>query len=446
MTAATRQDHDALHDYIRGLNHLLQTKKVPEAERGFLLTGVLIALQDPAFREAASRTPEALLAAIRGAFTATALAPQLRDDLLQTFAFIPRSPALQDHGFLAAFIADVDLRVHAFMRAHACHDIVGELYVEFLRHANNDKGISVVLTPPHIADLFVELAAVDRHSVVHDNCCGTAGLLIAAMKAMTRDVDPAQRGKIKAEQLLGVEFQPTLHALAAANLLLHGDRQLNIHRADTFNYRPTIQPTVGLLNPPYKNKAMKDDREELEFVLNNLDALAPGGTCVAIVPITCATAPSGVGALWKARLLERHTLEAVLSMPLELFHNSKTTVVTCTMILTAHQPHPTTKQTWFAYCRHDGLIKTKHRGRVDANNAWPAIQHTWVERFRARTVTPGFSVLKSICPTDEWCAEAYLDADYATISPDLLAHAARRHAIAQVMHSPGGADDDAHPR
>jgi type I restriction enzyme M protein len=69
-----------------------------------------------------------------------------------------------------------------------------------------------------------------------------------------------------------------------------------------------------------------------------------------------------------------------------------------------------------------------------------------VERFRARTVTPGFSVLKSICPTDEWCAEAYLDADYATISPDLLAHAARRHAIAQVMHSPGGADDDAHPR
>jgi type I restriction enzyme M protein len=438
-------DHDAFLAAIRDFNNLLQTKKVTESERGFLISGILIALQSEFFSE---RTAPALLAAIRGAFTATALR-----------AAAARRPAadIRLHPAISGPAGPrIPRRLHRrrgsptsarSCAAHACHDIVGELYVEFLRHANNDKGISVVLTPPHIADLFVELAAVDRHSVVHDNCCGTAGLLIAAMKAMTRDVDPAQRGKIKAQQLLGVEFQPTLHALAAANLLLHGDRQLNIHRADTFNYRPPpSNPTVGLLNPPYKNKAMKDDREELEFVLNNLDALAPGGTCVAIVPITCATAPSGVGALWKARLLERHTLEAVLSMPLELFHNSKTTVVTCTMILTAHQPHPTTKQTWFAYCRHDGLIKTKHRGRVDANNAWPAIQHTWVERFRARTVTPGFSVLKSICPTDEWCAEAYLDADYATISPDLLAHAARRHAIAQVMHSPGGADDDAHPR
>lgn len=440
-------DHDAFLAAIRDFNNLLQTKKVTEAERGFLISGILIALQSEFFSE---RTAPALLEAIRHEFTVTALPPAVRDDLLQAFAFIPQSPALQDREFLADFIDRVDRNIRAFMRGNAYHDALGELYVECLRHANNDKGISIVLTPPHIADLFVELAAVDRHSVVLDNCCGTAGLLIAAMKAMTRDVDPTEHRNIKEHQLLGVEFQPKIHALAAANLLLHGDRRLNLHRADTFNNNnpPPLphQPTVGLLNPPYKNKAMKDDREELEFVLNNLEALAPGGTCVAIVPITCATAPSGAGALWKSRLLERHTLEAVLSMPLELFHNSKTNVVTCTMVLTAHRPHPTNKPTWFAYCRHDGLIKTKHRGRVDADAAWPAIKQSWVQRFRARAEVPGFSTLKAIRPTDEWCAEAYLDADYTTITRDMLTHAAKRHAIARVMHHAEAAEgDDAVP-
>ena len=33
--------------------------------------------------------------------------------------------------------------------------------------------------------------------------------------------------------------------------------------------------------------------------------------------------------------MEKHTLEAVLSMPEELFHNSKVNTVTCAVILTA---------------------------------------------------------------------------------------------------------------
>ena len=55
-----------------------------------------------------------------------------------------------------------------------------------------------------------------------------------------------------------------------------------------------------------------------------------------------------------------------MSMPIELFHNSKTTVVTCIMVFTAHRPHPKGKKTWFGYWRDDGFIKTKHRGRIDA--------------------------------------------------------------------------------
>lgn len=61
----------------------------------------------------------------------------------------------------------------------------------------------------------------------------------------------------------------------------------------------------------------------------------------------------------KKKLLEKHTLEAVLSMPNELFFNSKVSVVSCVMVLTAHRPHPKSKQTYFGYYKDDGFIKRK---------------------------------------------------------------------------------------
>ena len=93
--------------------------------------------------------------------------------------------------------------------------------------------------------------------------------------------------------------------------------------------------------------------------------LQPGGTCVAIVPISCVLTQEGRGLELKRKLLKSHTLEAVLSMPAELFHNSKVGVVTASLIITAHTPHHHTKKTWFAYCRDDGFVKIKNRGRTN---------------------------------------------------------------------------------
>jgi type I restriction enzyme M protein len=242
--------------------------------------------------------------------------------------------------------------------------------------------------------------------------------------------------RIKNQQLYGIEFQSKIYALAVSNMVLHGDGKTNIFRGDCFEDAARVveghKPTVGVLNPPYKNKTVKEDKEELEFVLNNLDVLEPGGTCVAIVPITCATAPSGAIGEWKKTLLSRHTLEAVMSMPVELFHNSKTTVVTCVMVFTAHRPHPKGKKTWFGYWRDDGFIKTKHRGRIDANDTWSTIKKHWVNSFRNREVIPGESVAREVNYKDEWCAEAYMETDYDAIAAPALTEAAKRHIIGRV--------------
>ena len=120
-------------------------------------------------------------------------------------------------------------------------------------------------------------------------------------------------------------------------------------------------------------------------------------------------------------------------MPIELFHNSKTTVVTCIMVFTAHRPHPKGKKTWCGYWRDDGFIKTKHRGRIDANEAWARIRERWVSAYRSREVVNGVSVMMEVGPQDEWCAEAYLQTDYEAITQDDLLTVAKRYVLKNVM-------------
>ena len=440
-----KQDYDALLDYSKTLNNQLHAKKIKEAQRGFLVSGILIALQDKAFRDSfkshktARQLASSLVTAIDAEFENADLAAERRGDLRQAFSFISTSAALtSDKDFFVSLIEGIEKNVDAFMRTHKYYDTVGQFYIEFLRFANNDKGLGIVLTPPHIAELFVGLAGINKHSVVFDNCCGTAGLLIAAMKSMILDAkaDSQTHKKIKNEQLFGIEFQDDIYALAVSNMVLHGDGKTNILRGDCFEDSSKIgprNPTIGLLNPPYKNKEIQTDREELEFVFNNLETLQPDGKCVAIVPITCATAPSGRIFEWKRALLEKHTLEAVMSMPIDLFHNSKVGVVTCVMVFTAHRPHQKTKKTWLGYWRNDGFIKTKHRGRVDAYLRWENIKADWLAAYQSREVRKMFSVMRSLGPSDEWCAEMYLDTDYEAITHSKLKTSIKRYYLSELM-------------
>ena len=439
-----RQDYSALLDYSRSLNGHLQSKKITEAQRGFLISGILISLKNRAFCQSYQSHPTTrqlsinLIETINAEFENANIPADKREILTQAFSFFKTLPT--DKDFVVDLIRGIDKNINTFMKTHKYYDTVGQFYVEFLRYANNDKGLGIVLTPSHIAELFVLLSDINKDSIVFDNCCGTGGLLIAAMRAMVKDAgaDRRRHKRIKNQQLFGIEFQPSIYALAVCNMILHDDGKANIYRGDCFDYAKDIaglNPNVGLLNPPYKNKKMKGDKEELEFVLNSLDYLDrdSGGRCVAILPITCATSPSGIIAELKRRLLEKHTLEAVMSMPIELFHNSKTNVVTCVMVFTAHRPHSLRKKTWFGYWRDDGFVKTKHRGRIDVNGTWPTIRDRWVHAFLNREIVGGLSVMQNVGHQDEWCAEAYLVADYDTVNRDSLFESARRYALSQVM-------------
>jgi len=425
------QDFKIMASYFPKLNTLLYAKKVKENQRSLLISGILIALQNKAFKQGfkGHKTAQDLVDNLVDTITEelSFAEPRVRRiaNLAYAFSFIKTHTTLSsDKEFLENLITDIDERINSFLKTYQYYDAIGQFYIEFLRYANNDKTFGIVLTPPHITELFVELAGVNKHSVVIDNCCGTAGFLISAMRKMEKDAqgDSIEIQNIHHKKLIGIEFQDDIYALAVSNMIVHGDGKTNIFPGDCFTMvgeiKQSFKPTVGFLNPPYKppEQTGEEVKEELEFVLNNLEMLEPNGKCVAIVPMSCAVAQTGKIFDLKKRLLKKHTLEAVMSMPDQLFHDSNAGVVTCIMVFTAHVPHTVGKKTWFGYWKNDNFVVVKNRGRIDKFNKWADTKKEWVNTFRNRDIIKGYSLMREVTASDEWCVEAYMEADYSELS------------------------------
>lgn len=441
-----RQDYDKLLDYTRVLNYHLHTMKIDEAERCILASCILLALRLPHFKSYYKTEDDQ-----------TILANRMINDVMDWFKKekvgnekinIIESKYSTIRGMFAQnsennqlrdLIADMDVNIDAFEKTNRYYDVLGQLYVAFLRYANTSNDLGVVLTPAHITEFFADVAEVNKHSVVFDNCTGTCGFLIAAMNKMIADAngDPKIIGSIKKNQLIGIDKNDKMYCLAVSNMAIHGDGKTNVYfgsgldRTIIDELKNGIQdpdtgkiykPTIGLLNPPYKADK-KGDVEELEFVKCNLEALVEGGTCVAIVPMQCAIAgekKAGIYSL-KKELLSKHTLEAVFSMPEELFYNSDKSVATCIMVFTAHKPHPKDKETFFGYFKDDGFEKRKKLGRIDVHNQWQEIKDEWLRLYRNRTTVSGKSVKHIITAKDEWCAEAYMETKYDGLCQEMFA-------------------------
>ncbi|MGB0880415.1 MAG: N-6 DNA methylase [Polaribacter sp.] len=424
-----RQDYKTLLDYTKDLNDYLHSHKVLESERSLLISCILIALENTAFKNsyASHKKPKdlanSLVQTVSNELENANISRDKLDKLNTRFSFIKTDTSLSSKDkVLKELIDNIDLNINQFIKNHEYFDVLGQLYIEFLRYANSDKGLGIVLTPPHITDLFAELAQVNKNSIAFDNCTGTGGFLIAAMKKMIADAkgDTDRIKEIKSNQLIGIEYQSHIFALAISNMYIHQDGKTNIMNGSCFNEDlinevKKKKPTVGFLNPPYKSDKKKDT-DELEFIANNLSCLVDGGTCVAIVPMQSALAQRGKVLEYKKKLLENHTLEAVLSMPDELFFNSKVGVVSCIMVFTAHKPHPKSKETYFGYYKDDGFVKRKVQGRFDAFGRWDAIKEKWLTNFLNKKSEPGFSISKVVTAKDEWCAEAYMLTNYNVIS------------------------------
>ena len=164
------------------------------------------------------------------------------------------------------------------------------------------------------------------------------------------------------------------------------------------------------LNPPYNVGKVG----QLEFVENAMECMSPGGFCIAICQMSTVIHPRTIEI--RKRLLEHHTLHAVLSMPDSLFH--PVGVVTCIIVFQSGTPHPENKETFFGYFKDDGYVKIKKKGRVDPEGEWPHIKKKWLSAYANTRDIAGLSIKKKVKPENEWCAEAYMETDFSSLSED----------------------------
>lgn len=426
-----RQDYDKLLSFSKELNEKLHGYKILESDRSILIGCILIALENSAFLKSYKEyaKPEDLAKFLADTaelqFKNSGIQDQKLKVVKSSFEFIKTDKSLSTvQGVLREIITDINDNVNSFIRTHKYFDVLGQLYIEFLRYANSDKGLGIVLTPSHITEFMAELTEVNKNSVVYDNCAGTGGFLISAMKLMIKDAkyDQEKINNIKQRQIVGAEYQSKIFTLTCSNMFIHQDGKTSILNGDCFDPEiirkvKTYHPTVGLLNPPYKADKKKDT-EELEFVFNNLECIEQGGELAAIVPMQSALAQSGKIFELKKKLLGQHTLEAVLSMPNELFFNSNVGVVSCIMVFTAKRPHPKNKKTFFGYFKDDGFVKRKIDGRTDLYGKWESIKENWIRAYVNKEDIAGLSVNKIVDAKDEWCAEAYMETDYSKLTQE----------------------------
>jgi type I restriction-modification system DNA methylase subunit len=294
-------------------------------------------------------------------------------------------------------------------------DVLGQFYTEFIRYSASQQKQGLVLTPFHITDLFCDLARLNVNDVIYDPCCGTAGFLVSGMKRLLTLAgnDDKRRRQIRKEQLIGVEMRPTMYAYACSNMLLKGDGKSNIYCGDCFQIADEIEkhkPTVAFLNPPYD----VGNARQMEFVEHALDTVAPqNGRVAAIVQMSCGLKNDGELIAVKKRLLRKHRLKAVLSMPDDLFY--PVGVVTSVMFFEANKPNAGFK-TWFGYFKDDGFEKRKHQGRIDARDKFKKIKERWLSAYGNSDEVAGLSVKQEVSAEDEWCAEAYMETDYSTLN------------------------------
>jgi len=427
-----RQDYEKLIDFSKALNDMLHhVLQVKEDLRALLVSSILISLESESFKrsyktyEKGKQLVRFLVQTCIDQFEKGNINNLKIENLKIAYQNLTIIDKLVEGSNLKDLIILIEDNIKDFIKTHKYFDVLGQLYIEFLRYANSDKGLGIVLTPPHITEFMCELAEVNKDSVVFDNCTGTGGFLVSAMKLMIEDAkgDANKIKNIKKNQLVAVENKSHIFVLACSNMFIHQDGKSNILNGSCFEDEiieivKKFKPTVGLLNPPYKSDK-KNDVDEYEFILNNLDCIEQGGRCVAIIPMQSATAQSGKVLEFKKKLLSKHTLEAVFSMPDELFFNSQVNAVTCVMVLTSKRPHPINKKVYFGYYKDDGFVKRKNKGRIDLYSKFEKeIKKEWITSYMNKEEEPGFSVMKVIRPEDEWCAEAYMETDYKSLSEE----------------------------
>jgi type I restriction enzyme M protein len=288
-----------------------------------------------------------------------ALAKMVENDgLPQLFRNIFRNAYLpyRDPETLRAFLREIN----SFNYDHS--ERLGDAFEYLLSVLGSQGDAGQFRTPRHIIDFIVEIINPQKHEVIMDPACGTAGFLISAYKHVLKQnsthvvngnghgeegdaveqtlesplrypgdlLKPEDRTRL-ARNIRGYDISPDMVRLSLVNLYLHGFADPKIEEYDTLTSddKWTEMADVILANPPFMSPKggikphtrfqVQSKRSEVLFVDYIAEHLTPNGRAAIIVPEGIIFQSQSAYVALRKMLVENH-LAAVISLPAGVFN------------------------------------------------------------------------------------------------------------------------------
>lgn len=431
------------------LNEMLHRHSIPEKLRSQFVGTCLLALKNGLDYSTPSLTPAQIRTRIK-----EVLGDLLNSDInkAEKLALLNRN-VLGDQYIrqlnIAAFreiLKFIEDNILPFIndKSTSGQDLLNLFFVTFNKYVGkSDK--NQAFTPDHITDFMAKITGVNKHSIVLDPCCGSGSFLVRAMtQALDDCATAAEQENVKKQQIFGIEFDEDVYGLATTNMLIHSDGNSNIRQGSCFDLADWIKeakPNVILMNPPYNGQRIhlpksyvntwsKDKKEDpskglyfVKYIADTLNSINHQAKLAVLLPVACAIGTSGEIARLKREILVENTLDAVFTLPNEIFYPGASASACC-MVFKIGTKHNdvSNPDTFFGYCKDDGFKKKKNLGRVEqidtdtGKSKWVEIEHEWIELYRNRRSVDGLSATHKVNGDDEWLCEAYMKTDYTKLT------------------------------
>ncbi|MDC1233062.1 type I restriction-modification system subunit M [Schleiferiaceae bacterium] len=265
-------------------------------------------------------------------------------------------------------------------------DTKGDLYEYMLGKIASAGTNGQFRTPRHIIKMMVEMVNPGKEEVICDPSSGSGGFLVGAGEFFREHhedwfLEESFREHFNNEMFNGIELDETMARIGAMNLQLHGIENPNLTKNDALSESVghiTSQYSLILANPPFKGsidydgvektilKYVKSKKSELLFLGLMLRMLKTGGRCAVIVPDGVLFGSSNAHKQIRQELIEKHKLDAVISMPSGVF-KPYAGVSTAVLFFTKTGTGGT-DNVWFYDMQADGYSLDDKRNEIKDND------------------------------------------------------------------------------
>ena len=301
-------------------------------------------------------------------------------------------------------------------------DTKGDVYEYLLSKLSTAGTNGQFRTPRHIIRMMVELMKPTPEDIIVDPAAGSAGFLVEAgeyLRNNRNDLFLTENLKehFNNTMFYGFDMDRTMLRIGAMNLMQHGIENPNISYKDSLSEdnEDNSKYTLVLANPPFKGSidsertskdllnVTKTKKTELLFLALFLRILRTGGRAASIVPDGVLFGSSNAHKTIRKEIIEKHKLEAVISMPSGVF-KPYAGVSTAIMIFTKTGDGGTDK-VWFYDMTADGFSLDDQRQPIKENDIPDIIKrfnnrNSKEEQERARTKKSFFVPKEEIVEND----------------------------------------------